>query len=95
MNNSTLPDSSGNPMGRILGHLDDPAVARVRITLPRYKVPSRNTTKREHWAKAVRRNRAARAALVTALLTGDFIAESPSSTTAAAPSTPITTTPRI
>ena len=75
MSNSAPPAFPDNPMGRILAHLYDPAVARVRITLPQYKVPSRNTTKREHWAKAMRRNQAARAALVTALLTGDFAAE--------------------
>jgi len=79
MNNSMPPDLSGNPMARILAYLHDSSVARVRITLPRYKVPSRNTTKREHWSRAVKRNRAARAALVTALLTDNFVAESRSS----------------
>lgn len=74
MSSSGPPDSSGSPMEAILALLADPAVARVRITLSRYKVPSRNTTKREHWAQAVQRNRAARAALVTALLTGGFAA---------------------
>ena len=75
MSSSGPPDSSGSPMESILALLANPAVGRVRITLPRYKVPSRNATKREHWAKAVRRNREARTALVTALLTGGFAAE--------------------
>ncbi len=87
MNNSAPQAFPDNPMGRILGYLHDPAVVRVRITLPGYRVPSRNTTKWEHWAEAVRRNRGARAALVMALLTGDFVAESSSSIIAAANST--------